>query len=152
MVLHHLPTRQHLDACFRQITRVLKPGGAIYLTDFGRLKSLKSVLFFAYMNAEYQPHLFSLDYERSLRAAFLLEDFQVASANSLPSAVRVFSAFQAPLLVTMKTAKPLPAALLSRLQVLRAALPRSYRKDLDELRYFVKLGGYDSDPFSNAKG
>ena len=152
MVLHHLPTRQHLDACFRQITRILKPGGAIYLTDFGRLKSLKSVLFFAYMNAEYQPHLFSLDYECSLRAAFSLEDFQVASANSLPSAVRVFSTFQVPLLVTMKTAaKPLPAALLSCLQVLRAALPRSYRKDLDELRYFVKLDGY-SDPFSNAKG
>ncbi|PJB04963.1 MAG: class I SAM-dependent methyltransferase, partial [Hydrogenophilales bacterium CG_4_9_14_3_um_filter_63_34] len=70
VALHHLPTLQHLENTFKAVRRVLKPGGALYLTDFGRLKSLKSVIFFAYMNARFQPHLFSLDYERSLRAAF----------------------------------------------------------------------------------
>jgi ubiquinone/menaquinone biosynthesis C-methylase UbiE len=148
VVLHHLPTRQHLDDCFRQIARVLKPGGAIYLTDFGRLKSLKSVLFFAYMNAKQQPHLFSLDYERSLRAAFLLEDFQEASASFLPSAAKVLSTFQVPFLIVIKTqSKSLPASLSFRLMELRQALPRKYRNDLDELRFFCKLGGIDSDPF-----
>ncbi|HMV20930.1 MAG TPA: class I SAM-dependent methyltransferase [Rhodocyclaceae bacterium] len=146
VVLHHLPTRQHLDDCFRQVSRVLKPGGAVYLTDFGRLKSLKSVLFFAYMNAEHQPHLFSLDYERSLRAAFLLEDFQDAAKRFLPSSVGVLSTFQVPFLIFVKTPSgDLPAAKAERIKALRASLPRTYRKDLDELRFFCKLGGLD-DP------
>lgn len=148
VVLHHLPTRQHLDDCLRQIARVLKPGGAIYLTDFGRLKSLKSVLFFAYMNAGHQPHLFSLDYERSLRAAFQLEDFQDAVAHCLPPTAKLFSTFQVPFLVIIKTrAKTLPTLLSSQIAELRRTLPRQYRKDLDELRLFFRLGGLDSDPF-----
>lgn len=148
MVLHHLPSRQHLDRCFRQIARVLKPGGAIYLTDFGRLKSLKSVLSFAYMNRKNQPHLFSLDYEHSLRAAFLLEDFGAASAAFLPSTASVFSTFKVPFLVIIKSrSQALSPAVLSRLAALRAALPRTYRKDLDALRLFCKWGGLDSDPF-----
>src|SRR5690606_28242381 len=40
MVLHHLPTLDHLRKCFKEVARILKPGGAVYLTDFGRLKSL----------------------------------------------------------------------------------------------------------------
>lgn len=40
--LHHLPTHAHLESCFRQIARILRPGGALYLVDLGRLKSLKS--------------------------------------------------------------------------------------------------------------
>lgn len=148
VVLHHLPSRQHLDDCFRQIARVLKPGGAIYLTDFGRLKSLKSVLFFAYMNAAHQPHLFSLDYERSLRAAFLLEDFQDASGKFLPKSAQVFSTFQVPFLVVIKTAsKPLSAEQSSRIKAMRDALPKTFRADLDELRLFCRLGGLDADPF-----
>ena len=55
MALHHLPTVGHLEACFAEIRRVLKPEGAVYLADFGRLRSLKSVLFFAYMNAKAPP-------------------------------------------------------------------------------------------------
>lgn len=147
VVLHHLPTRQHLDDCFRQISRVLKPGGAIYLTDFGRLKSLKSVLFFAYMNAEHQPHLFSLDYEHSLRAAFQLEDFQDA-IRLLPASASLFSTFKVPFLVIIKTAsKPLAPEPMDRIAGLRKALPRQYRKDLDELRLFFRMGGLDADPF-----
>lgn len=147
VVLHHLPTRQHLDDCFRQIARVLKPGGALYLTDFGRLKSLKSVLFFAYMNAEHQPHLFSLDYERSLRAAFQWEDYQDA-IRFLPGSANLFSTFQVPFLVIVKTAsKPLASELTDRIAGMRKALPRQYRKDLDELRLFFRMGGLDADPF-----
>lgn len=148
VVLHHLPTRGHLDRCFSQITRVLKPGGAVYLTDFGRLKSLKSVLFFAYMNAIDQPHLFSLDYERSLRAAFLLEDFQDAASRFLPKSVFVNSTFLVPFLVTLRTeVKPLSQETSGRLKELRKALPIRYRRDLDELRLFFRLGGVTPDPF-----
>ena len=148
VVLHHLPTLEHLHACFRQISRVLKPGGALYLTDFGRLKSLKSVLYFAYMNAANQPHLFSLDYERSLRAAFLLEDFKEAKDRYLATSISVMSTFQVPFLVFIKTSpKALPDGLRVRLREMRSRLPQAYRKDLDELRLFCRLGGVDSDPF-----
>ena len=95
--------RSFAGQLLREIARILRPGGALYLADFGRLKSLKSVLFFAYMNAKHQPHVFSLDYERSLRAAFELADFRAVAAASLPADARVFSTFKVPLLVLVKT-------------------------------------------------
>lgn len=149
VVLHHLPTRQHLDDCFRQISRVLKPGGSVYLTDFGRLKSLRSVLYFAYMNAKDQPHLFLLDYERSLRAAFLLEDFEDAAKKYLPASIEVLSTFKVPFLVFLKTRpKPLPEAQAEQIRKMRLELPREFRQDLDDLRRFCRMGGIGFDPFA----
>lgn len=148
MALHHLPTVQHLDACFAEIARVVEPEGAVYLADFGRLRSLRSVLFFAYMNAKEQPHLFSLDYERSLRAAFTLNDFQKAARERLPSHVRVYSTFLVPMLATMRTpARSIDARLAAKLRSMRKALPRRYRADLDDMRLFFRLNGLASDPF-----
>ena len=148
LALHHLPSMGHLEACFREIARVLRPGGALYLADFGRLKSLKSVLFFAYMNAAHQPHIFSLDYERSLRAAFLADEFSARARDLLPAGVDVHCTFIAPLLVVMQTkARPLPQDLAARLATMRRQLPRRYRADLDELRLFFRLGGLPDDAF-----
>jgi SAM-dependent methyltransferase len=147
LTLHHLPSHRHLLACFREVSRVLRSGGRIYLVDFGRLKSLRSVLFFAYMNAAHQPHVFSLDYERSLRAAFLLEDLKDAAAL-LPSAARVYHTFKVPFLVIIKTpSAPIAEWQSSRLAAMRASLPKRYRQDLDELRLFFRLGGLEHDPF-----
>lgn len=149
MALHHLPTLKHLEDCFVAIRRVLKPGGALYLTDFGRLKSLKSVIFFAYMNARHQPHLFSLDYERSLRAAFLKEEFGALATRCLPPQVKCVSTFKVPFLVIIKTEdKPLPDHLRARLKEMRRILKGRYRRDLDDLRVFFRLGGLRNDPFS----
>ena len=150
MVLHHLPTREHLDACFREIRRVLKPGGALYLTDFARLKSLKSVITFAYMNAEHQPHIFLLDYERSLRAAFLREDFIDCARALLPGDVRTYSTWLVPLLVILRTpARRLPEHVVRELRNLRDRLPRAYLRDIDDLRLFFALGGLGGDPFKS---
>lgn len=149
MALHHLPTLQHLEDCFASVRRVLKPGGALYLTDFGRLKSLKSVIFFAYMNARHQPHLFSLDYERSLRAAFLREEFEILAARHLPGDAEVLSTFKVPFLVLVKTAdKPLPRELRDHVKAMRLTLKPRYRRDLDDLRTFFRLGGLKNDPFA----
>jgi ubiquinone/menaquinone biosynthesis C-methylase UbiE len=149
MALHHLPTLQHLDACFAEIRRVLKPGGALYVTDFGRLKSLKSVRFFAYMNAAYQPDVFSLDYERSLRAAFLKEDFDAVTSRHLSPEVRVESTFKVPFLVIIKTPdRPLPPATRSRLAAMAKSLQPRYRRDLNDIRRFFALGGLKNDPFA----
>ncbi|MCP5278688.1 MAG: class I SAM-dependent methyltransferase [Thiobacillus sp.] len=149
MALHHLPTLGHLEACFAAVRRVLKPGGAVYLTDFGRLKSLKSVIFFAYMNARYQPHLFSLDYERSLRAAFLKEEFAALTERFLADEARLVSTFKVPFLVIVKSKdKPLPEALRLRLKTMRRDLKSRYRRDLDDMRTFFGLGGLKNDPFA----
>ncbi len=148
MVLHHLPTREHLAACFSEISRVLKPGGAVYLTDFGRLKSLYSVIRIAYMNADQQPHIFSLDYERSLRAAFLYKEFEETARQCLPTSVRAYSTLIAPLLIILRTApRTLPEDIRVRLDRFRMELPKRYRRDFEDLRLFLRLGGLTPDPF-----
>lgn len=148
MALHHLPTLDHLEACFRHIKRILRPGGSLYLTDFGRLKTLKSVIYFAYLNAQDQPHLFTLDYERSLRAAFLPEDFRRLTADALEIPAQVFTTFAVPILVIMKTEdRPLDPAALDRLKNMRRSLPSRYRRDLDDIRSFFRFGGLKNDPF-----
>ena len=147
MALHHLPTMDHLLACFEEISRIVKPGGAVYLADFGRLKSLHSVLFFAYMNAKAQPHIFSLDYERSLRAAFELADFETASTR-LPPQVGVHATWLLPMLTLLRTpARALDEGIRVRVKAMRKALPRRYRADLDDIRLFFRLNGMTSDPF-----
>jgi ubiquinone/menaquinone biosynthesis C-methylase UbiE len=150
MALHHLPTFDHLRACFAEIARVLTPGGGLYVADFGRLKSLRSVLYFAYQNATHQPHLFSLDYERSLRAAFLPEDFRRAVDDFLPGRARLLTTFKVPLLLVLKSPpRPLSDDASTRIRQLRSRLPRKYRRDLDDMRLFFRLGGLD-DPFASA--
>lgn len=146
--LHHLPSVGHLEACFREIQRILKPGGAVYLADFGRLKSLKSVIFFAYMNRDRDPHQLLLDYERSLRAAFLLSDFKQLAKDVLDGSVSVFSTFKVPLLILLKTQdKALPAEKIEALNRMRANLSARFRYDLDDMRTFFKLGGLRNDIF-----
>lgn len=148
MTLHHLPTLQHLVDCFGEVRRVLRPGGAVYLVDFGRLKSAKSVDFFVGMDAQAQPPLFRQDYERSLRAAFTRDDFESATHAQLNGVATLVSTFQVPFLVMVKTAdRPLPAPTRQRLLHMRAALAPRYRRDLDDLRTFFKLGGLRNDPF-----
>ncbi len=151
MALHHLPTRAHLEMCFREISRILKPGGAVYLTDFGRLKSLRSVIEFAYMNADQQPHIFSLDFERSLRAAFLYDELADTAARHLPECVRAYSTFLVPLLVILRTPpRPLSADVTARLTAMKNALPSRYRRDLEDLRLFFRQGGLSGDPLRAA--
>ena len=149
LALHHLPSPDHLRNCFQEIRRILQPGGAVCIIDLGRLKSLKSVLFFAYMNARHQPHLFSLDYERSLRAAFLREDFKHVIDQTLPDiGVRVFSTLHIEVLIMCSTApKGLPPMLTQKLQTMRRGLKRRYRRDLDDMRLFFRLAGLRNDPF-----
>lgn len=148
MALHHLPTLDHLRACFRRVGRLLKGGGAVYLVDFGRLKSLKSVRYFASLNEAQQPTLFTQDYEQSMRAAFRAEEFQELAKEALPAQVAIYRTFIIPMLVILKTSdRPLPIALRERFRAMRRALPARYRRDLDEIRQFLRLGGLANDPF-----
>jgi ubiquinone/menaquinone biosynthesis C-methylase UbiE len=148
MALHHLPTIDHLRGCFQEIHRIMRQGASCYLVDFARLKSLKSVLFFAYMNREHQPHLFSLDYERSLRAAFDIEELRSLAGEELPAHVSVQSTFKVPFLTVIKSEdRQLPDDLHRRFREMRRALKPRYRRDLDDIRMFFRLGGLRNDPF-----
>jgi ubiquinone/menaquinone biosynthesis C-methylase UbiE len=82
MSLHHLPNETALGAAMRAARRVLKPGGGLYLIDFGRLRRLATQRFFAEDHSDIQPEKFTHDYFNSLRAAF--------SAEELARAVSVF--------------------------------------------------------------
>lgn len=146
--LHHLPRREDLDRCFAEIKRVLRPGGALFLNDFGRLKSVKSVVHMAYLTSRDEPYLFTLDKERSMRAAFTLDDFRELAKRHWGDRVEVVGTFKVPLVVMLRTApRPLPASVGQHFQSLREARPPSQRSDLDDLRFFFRLSGVTDDPF-----
>ncbi len=148
MALHHLPTHEHLANCFGEVNRIVRPGGAIYLIDFSRLKSLKSVLFFAYLNRKHDPHLFSLDYERSLRAAFHRDDFISLGSKHLPTNVQHYATFGIPILQLFKSEdRQLSPEVQASLVALRRKLIPKYRRELDDQRFFFWLSGLRNDPF-----
>jgi arsenite methyltransferase len=106
------------------------------------------VIFFAYMNARFQPHLFSLDYERSLRAAFLKEEFEALTRQHLPSETQVHATFKVPFLMIVKTPdRTLSDTIRSQIQTLYRGLTPRYRRDMDDMRRFFGLGGLKNDPF-----
>lgn len=149
MAFHHLPSYSALECCFSQINRVLKPGGALYLADFTRLKNVKSVIYIAYANRRYEPYLFSLDTERSIRASYLLNDYRTLAREKLPEGIALYSTFMVPLFVVIKTAgRPVQDVQRQRLKELRRQLPRRFRRDLDDIRLFFRLGGLKNDPFA----
>lgn len=147
MTLHHLPDLMELENCFVNINKIKTNDAAVYLNDFGRLKSLKSIIHFAYMNKNHQPHIFSLDYERSLRASFLLDEFKLLKSKYLPG-TEIFSPPIVPLIIILKTKdRTLSTQKLKMLNDLRLDLSPRYRKVLDELRLFLRLSGLKNDPF-----
>jgi len=72
--LHHLPDLHALDAAFGCIQGVLKPGGGIYIFDFGLLKSTKTQDIMVAEVAKLAPKITVIDYQNSLRAAFQISD------------------------------------------------------------------------------
>lgn len=145
--LHHLPTHDHLERCFTEIRRVLAPGGAVFLNDFCRLKSVKSVVHMAYLTAADEPYLFTLDKERSMRAAFTYDEFRRLAAGH-PGGLDVHATYGVPLIAFLRTPpRPIPDSLRDALRARRTALPPAHRVDLEDLRFFFRLDGVTDDPF-----
>ena len=147
VALHHLPDVGHLERTFAEVARVLRPGGGLYLVDFGHLKSERSIEYFAYQYSDRQPELFTLDYLYSLRAAFPLADFQRLTDRHLAGRARVYSTFLMPFMVVVKSpprAGEVPQGVRAGLAALREALPSYHRTDLQDLRTFFRLGGLRS--------
>lgn len=146
VALHHLPSVEHLHRTFAEIARVLRPGGGLYLVDFGHLKAEKSIEYFANQYRDRQPELFTLDYLYSLRAAFQLADFDAAHQLYLKRAGRLFSTFLAPFFVAIKSParRQLPPELKMQLATARDKLPLHHQRDLQDLITFFRFGGLGS--------
>jgi len=144
VVLHHLPDVEALESTFKQVRRVLKPGGGLYLVDFGHLKSEKSIEAFAYQYADRQPELFTLDYLYSLQAAFEVSDYRRLAQAYFGDEMSVHNTFVMPFMVCVKSAtradvKSNPVR--EQLAVMRKNMPGYHQADIKELKMFFRLGG-----------
>ena len=147
MTLHDLPTLEHVNQCLASVARVLRPGGAVYIEDYGRLKSPKSVAYFNAVNETSAADAFTYLNASSLHAAFTIAELKQAFSRHLPQA-RVYSTYLIPFLNVAKTPdRDVPAPLLNELRELRTRLSEKKRADLDDLRKFFRLGGWRGDPF-----
>lgn len=147
VALHHLPDLSALDRCIAEVSRILKPGGGLYLVDFGHLKSEKSIEYFAHQYADRQPELFTLDYLYSLRAAFSLKDFKRLIDKCFTGDIKVYSTFLMPFMVAVKR-RPvgidIDPGVISQLQQIRDNLPPHHKTDLSDLKTFFRMGGLRS--------
>ncbi|HMM75076.1 MAG TPA: methyltransferase domain-containing protein [Gammaproteobacteria bacterium] len=147
MTLHDLPDLPALERALQALSVAAGPNGALYVEDFARLKSPLSVEFFVDLDAPSVADRFSALYRCSLLSAFTVDELRDAVARRLPQA-RLYHTFLVPFLTITKTGDgPLPAPLRQRLAAMRAALPPTQRRALDDLRRFFLLGGLGKDPF-----
>ncbi|MFG0463356.1 class I SAM-dependent methyltransferase [Pseudomonas putida] len=145
MALHHLADLSQLEATFRNIARVLRNDRAIYLNDFGRLKSVESVDYFVSRASDGADQATLLDYRNSLLAAFSREEFQTLAASYLGPCAKVYSAAVSPLMMVVRTPKRrCVAAMKDEFRRRYRSLPRSRQADVDQLRLFLGMGGMAS--------
>jgi arsenite methyltransferase len=139
---HHLPDVVSLQRSFAQVARVLKPGGGIYICDFGRLKRRASQAFFAHDRRERQSQLFTEDYLNSLRAAFSLAELTSAAAL-LGEGVAVHRTALAPFMVVVSrpTQVPAPVPTIDRGLKMFAGLSASQRSEFRALSRWFGFAG-----------
>lgn len=145
LALHHMPSFEMLRKCFRETNRILKPGGALFFSDLGRLKSLISIVTFAYDNRDGVPYEFNLDSERSYRAAFLPQDFSRLAAEEMSDReLYVSQTWGAPLMMMLKSkSHHIPQHKLRILKILKSDVQAAQKRDITQLQIFFKLGGLD---------
>lgn len=142
--LHHLPDLAALERCFAEVRRVLKPGGGLFLIDFGRLARRASQEFFATDRADLQTELFTEDYRNSLRAAFSEAEFRRAGQR-LGASFQFYRTWIAPFMLVLKSPErwvPDEAGLRRA----RAALARLSADQARDLQDFSRLFSYGGLP------
>ncbi|MBN3811324.1 class I SAM-dependent methyltransferase [Paraburkholderia sp. Ac-20347] len=144
MAFHHLPDVQALDAAFAQADRVLKPDGAVYFNDFGRLRHPESVRYFVGRAAAGESQELIDDYFHSLHAAFTREEFDRAVARHLRERAKTYSTAISSLQVVIKSRALHPVACRRELERRYSALPGARKSDVRQLSLFMRLGGLNS--------
>jgi arsenite methyltransferase len=142
MALHHLPDASLLGRTYAEVARILKPGGGVYMVDFGHLKAQRSIDYFGNQYADRQPDLFTLDYINSLHAAFYLDEFKQAVAP-LQGRANLHATFPVPFMVALKSAtrRGPDRALSEQLAGMKKALPDWHHADIADMIRHFRLGG-----------
>jgi len=144
MSLHHLPDRLSLDKFFSEVRRVLKPGGGLYLADFGRFKRKSTQRFFVHDRSSEQSPQFTQDYAESLAAAFSVEEIKNAS-RIMGGQLEFYATILAPFMLILKTAhrRTLDTAALQRIQDMYQTLTALQQRDFNNIARWFKMSGYD---------
>lgn len=138
MSMHHLADTDHLQRCFEAIERVMAPNGRLFISDFGRLKSVKSVEYFVRRAIPKDEPQLEHDYRASLRAAFSTEEFMRAMSARMKQRVSLYSTVLSPMMIVLMT--PFPSGNANADRMIET-LPRKRRADYQQLRLSFRLGG-----------
>ncbi|MFZ3218872.1 MAG: class I SAM-dependent methyltransferase [Rhodoferax sp.] len=143
MSLHHLPDTLALARTLREVRRVLKPGGALYLVDFGRFKRTRTQHFFAHDRRDCQSAQFTQDYLQSLKAAFSVTELRDAIALLGPDVV-CYQTPLAPFMVVFKSMarRALDGETQSRMRQAHASLMPAQQQDFRVFARWFRSGGY----------
>ncbi len=142
MALHHLADERQLERCFQAIERVLVPEGRVFVSDFGRLKSRRSVEYFVRRAIPRDEPILEQDYRASLLAAYSRAEFAGALRGRVQSRISLYATVVSPMMVILMTPFPAPhAGHVARAADALRALPRSRRADYRQLGLFLRLGG-----------
>ena len=139
MSMHHLADTDHLQRCFEAIQRVMAPNGKVFISDFGRLKSVKSVEYFVRRAIPKDEPRLEHDYRASLRAAFSTEEFSRALSPQMKQRISLYSTVLSPMMIVLMT--PFPDAPRANGDRMLETLPRKRRADYQQLRLSFRLGG-----------
>lgn len=146
MALHHLPDRDSLTRCFTAIGRILRPGGALYLMDFGRLRTKRAIEIFVSKVSRTEPASVTQDYRASLLAAYTPEDFSCEIKRLRRPEISLHQTIITPLVMIAST--PLPSSqiedvLSTRYENAKKSLTAQRRRELEQLRLFLQFGGME---------
>ena len=141
MAMHHLPDVDHLHRCFEATERVLTPDGKFFISDFGRLKSLKSIEYFVRRAIPPEEPILERDYRASLRAAFSREEFGRALSGRIKQRISIYSTVISPMMLVLMSPFPSPHHLTADVDGILQTLPRNRRADYRQLRWSLSLGG-----------
>ncbi|MEI2803201.1 MAG: class I SAM-dependent methyltransferase [Trichococcus flocculiformis] len=84
LALHHLPDEKSLEACFKEIRRVLKPNGRIFLYDYCLPKIPESIDYLMSRSSIGHPKALNDDNLNSMKAAFPYAYFKQLIHGTFP--------------------------------------------------------------------
>jgi ubiquinone/menaquinone biosynthesis C-methylase UbiE len=103
LAFHHLPDEKSLESCFKEIQRVLKANGKIFLFDMCLVKKLETVDNLLRRSMEGQPKAFVEDSVNSFKAAFPFEFYRELAQAYLPCNIELRTTFLCSFLGLMRT-------------------------------------------------
>ena len=142
MSLHHLTDEAALIRAMTQWRRVLKPGGGVYVADFGRLKRPSTQHYFAHDRQDIQSPQFTADFLQSLQAAFSLVELK-NTLGKLHMTLNCHSTALAPFTVIFRSPRrrELDLQCQQQAQRLYASLPKRLQQDFRNYAQWFSLAG-----------